>query len=225
MALHYDERWGPYLNGTLERAVRAYIHAEEPFRLLDVACGTGELIKRLKEKFPKASFVGIDAASGMIDRAKVKLGEDSRVKLHRASASELPFADGSFDWVTCINSLHCFSEAEAVIGQMIRVLKPRGRLLLMDWCRDSRVCRWLNQWCRWFDPTHVWMHSTQEIRRMLEKQKLLLTPADRFRLSGPGSLKLWEMVAFVGIKPLVGELVSPGRCDSIRLIERSTGPA
>lgn len=201
VAGQYDSRWRPYLEETLERACRTMVSEECPLRLLDVGCGTGELIRKLLFQLPEATLIGVDPAFGMIEEAKRKFPSDTpEVEFLRAPAEALPFPDQTFDWVTCCSSLHCFSDAPKAIGEMARVLKSGGSLLLMDWCRDSVISEILNRWCAWFDPTHVWMYTVKEMHEMLESHKILLQKVDRFRVPWSWDLRLWEMAACVGRK-------------------------
>ena len=199
MAPRYDQRWRHYMKETLDRACR-YVEGSGPLRLLDVGCGTGEFTRQLASRLPEATFVGVDPAPGMIEQTQRKLAEVGRVYFQCASAEELPFPDETFDWVTSCSSLHCFRDARESVRQMVRVLKPKGRLLVMDWCRSSTACRLLNRWCSWFDPTHVWMYSIEELRQMFEQTGCVIRRLDRFRVPWPGSLKLWEMMACVAMK-------------------------
>lgn len=184
----------------MDRAAR-YVETEGPARVLDVGCGTGEFIRRLLFKLPEATFVGVDPAFGMVTQAQRKFPSNtSEVEFLRAPAEHLPFQDRTFDWVTCCSCLHCLPEPQAALREMTRVLKFQGRILVMDWCRDSYLCRVANLWCHWFDPTHVWMYTVPEIRRMLEESGVNVTHVDRFRVPWPGRLKLWEMMLGLGVK-------------------------
>ncbi|MFD9887164.1 class I SAM-dependent methyltransferase [Streptomyces alboflavus] len=95
--------------------------------LLDVACGTGLVTRRLAAE-PSLRVVGVDAAYGMARMAAdrvpgtVVLGDSRR----------LPFRDGTFDAATAVWLLHLLSdpdEAAAVVGECARVLRPGGVLV------------------------------------------------------------------------------------------------
>ena len=120
----------------------------EPARLrpgdsvLDVGCGTGSLAITASRKVgPTGSVHGVDAAPAMIARAMKKArraGVD--VRFQNALAQSLPFAEASFDVVLCTVMLHHLpgeARREAV-REMRRVLKPGGRVLLIDFARGSR---------------------------------------------------------------------------------------
>ncbi len=201
LAAEYDRRWQTYLDETLGKAV-SLVQGEPPglFSLLDVGCGTGTFIQRLLSRFPQARFTGVEPSAGMLRRAREKLAQEPRVRLRQAFAEELPFSDGSFDAVSCLNCLHCFQDAGQAVGQMARVLKPGGRLVVMDWCRNSWSCRLLNRLCVWFDPTHVWMYTTQELQGLMARHGLRVIRTERFRAPWPDGFRLWEMALLIGVK-------------------------
>src|SRR5213595_3085870 len=70
--------------------------------VLDVGCGTGEITARLAEKYPQATFVGIDLEEPHLERARMRCAEfGSRVRFERGDALAMSFADETFDVVVC----------------------------------------------------------------------------------------------------------------------------
>lgn len=206
----YDERWRHYLDETLSWVSRQ-VEARWPARLLDVGCGTGELIRRLKTHMPETLFVGLDPSAGMLGRADLKFPKgEGRTALLQAPAERIPMKDSSFDWVTCVNSLHCLEAPDQAIGEMARVLRPEGKLLLIDWSRESWLCQLLDAWCRRFDPTHVAMYRPGEVKQMLERAGLSLLAIEDFRVGGLAGLRLWEMMSLTAVKPASGMPASSG---------------
>ncbi len=110
-------------------------------RSLDVCCGTGDLAFALAAQ--GADVVGLDFSEAMLAVAKSKVGgrksgvvrPESAVHspefLH-GDALHCPFSDGSFDVVTVGYGLRNLSSWEAGLGEMVRVAKPGGRLLVLD---------------------------------------------------------------------------------------------
>ncbi|NLX21008.1 MAG: class I SAM-dependent methyltransferase [Phycisphaerae bacterium] len=114
----------------------------EPFDLLDIGCGTGTLGAMLALSLLPARVVGLDYAAGMCRVAREKACKAhvaDRLRFVTADSEHLPFADGSFDVVTCSNSFHHYPHQQAVIHDIRRVLRPGGRLLLIDGFRDNIV--------------------------------------------------------------------------------------
>jgi ubiquinone/menaquinone biosynthesis C-methylase UbiE len=108
-------------------AVLAALGRRSPAAVLDVACGTGQLGTRLAAAFPRSEVVGCDFSAGMLKQA-ARRGRG--VGWVRADAARLPFADGSFDALTCTEAFHWFPDQEAALAEFYRVLRPGGRALI-----------------------------------------------------------------------------------------------
>ena len=103
-------------------------------RLLDIACGTGGFLAEVKRNYPRLAVTGIDLSAPYLAVAGRRLSAWSRVALAEANAETLPFADASFDIVTCIYLFHELPHRarQGVAREIRRVLKPGGRLILLD---------------------------------------------------------------------------------------------
>lgn len=71
-------------------------------------------------------------------------GLEDRVRVHLGSACDMPFADGTFDVVFCLEAAHCFADKPRFLAECRRVLRPGGRLLLADAVATSQnyLLRW-----------------------------------------------------------------------------------
>jgi ubiquinone/menaquinone biosynthesis C-methylase UbiE len=98
--------------------------------ILDVGCGTGSHLE-LYQRY-KCNLFGIDLSPSMLGVAQERLG--GTVKLDLGNATKMPYEDSKFDLVISMLSLHEMSPAtrSAVLGEIKRVLKSDGRLLLID---------------------------------------------------------------------------------------------
>jgi ubiquinone/menaquinone biosynthesis C-methylase UbiE len=105
-------------------------------RVLDVGCGPGRLAIAFAERVgPTGSVDGIDAAVEMINRANSLARKRGVVATFQvAFAQQLPFPDATFDAVACTLALHHVAEDDqrTAVGEMYRVLKPHGRLLIAE---------------------------------------------------------------------------------------------
>lgn len=103
-------------------------------RLLDIACGTGAFLREVKRNHPRLSVTGLDLSGPYLAMAGRQLAHWSRVTLVEGAAETMPFATAQFDVVTCIYLFHELPRRvrRAVVGEMRRVLKPGGRLILVD---------------------------------------------------------------------------------------------
>jgi len=100
--------------------------------LLDVGCGTGELLDRIANMFPDALVTGVDVEPAHLAVARQRLlSFEDRVKVLEGDAFNLDFADHSFDLTLCRHLLQAVPEAGRVIDEMIRVTRPGGRLHIL----------------------------------------------------------------------------------------------
>jgi ubiquinone/menaquinone biosynthesis C-methylase UbiE len=122
-------------------------------RVLDIGCGTGLFARKLLTTHPTATVVGLDLSESMLDRARVNCSDVSdRLVLVHGDSEKLPFADSSFDLVTCIHSFHHYPNHENVLREMHRVSKPNGQVLIIDGDRDG--------WLGWL--IYDWVVATIE---------------------------------------------------------------
>jgi len=100
--------------------------------VLDVGCGTGEITARLAMKFDEASFVGVDLEEPHLARARLRCAAfGSRTKFQYGDAMALPFPRGRFDLVVCRHLLQAVPDAGQVMAEIVRVLRPGGRMHLI----------------------------------------------------------------------------------------------
>jgi len=103
--------------------------------ILDVATGTGRVpLLLLTDDRYQGRGIGLDAAIDMLSLAQEKLkktpvNKRNQVMFIQQFAEQLPFPEGSFDMVTCLEALEFFPSEEAVIEEIVRVLRPGGLLM------------------------------------------------------------------------------------------------
>lgn len=101
--------------------------------LLDVPCGGGTLLPRLREQGFTGAIVESDLGAAMLRRAarlRERLADGAAVLL-RADAQALPFDDATVDGVVSLNGLHCMPDPRAFVSEVGRVVRPGGRLFLV----------------------------------------------------------------------------------------------
>ncbi len=116
-------------------------------KILDVGSGAGQIAKHLlKYADYGASITCCDLSPEMLRRARARL--KSRLPSHvAADLSHLPFADGSFDCITCGYVLEHLPEARPGLAELSRVMKPGGRMLLLT-TEDGFSGAWTSRfWC------------------------------------------------------------------------------
>lgn len=180
---HFDRNASTYGNSRMLKSPVAKALADlaprADDRVLDVACGTGDLLGEIADHVQRA--VGIDQSDGMLKIARENLleeaGPDGRanLELRQASSDELPFADGEFTAVVCTTALHHFPEPQRSFDEMARVLAPGGRLVIGDVCADRLWVRVTEPLLRRFDAGHVGVRRKDDIEAMLTRAGLRVT--------------------------------------------------
>ena len=93
---------------------------------IDIACGRGEWLSYLKDK--KAGVTGVDLSATAIEYCKHHISDGVFIS---GPAESLPFAEESFDLVTCLGSLEHFVDKPAALREMIRVARPNAKFLIL----------------------------------------------------------------------------------------------
>ncbi len=101
-------------------------------RVLDIGCGTGETVSHLLAE--TASVHGLDLSGDQLETAAGKDGLEAAAFV-RGDATELPYADGSFDRVVSIGSILYWAEPREALEEARRVTKPGGEILVMGFHR------------------------------------------------------------------------------------------
>jgi ubiquinone/menaquinone biosynthesis C-methylase UbiE len=104
-------------------------------RVLEIGCGTGAVLTKIKRRYPDVSVVGLDPDDKALDRAR-RTARRAGVtfELERGFSNELPFAAGTFDRVfSCLMFHHLpDDEKQPTLHEVLRVLKPGGRFEMVD---------------------------------------------------------------------------------------------
>ncbi len=128
-SLGNDLLWRPRALWALDR-----FRAPGPVRrVLDLGCGTGELTRLTARHFPDAEVVGVDFTAAMLAVARRRTpAGPTTVGYGRATALRLPFSDGAFDVATNAFLVRNLADLDAALGEMRRVLRPGGVLLILE---------------------------------------------------------------------------------------------
>ena len=132
-AVGYAARLDPTLAGAADRLAEL-AGAGPGMLVLDLATGTGAAARAAARR--GATAVGVDRSPGMLAVARELSPE---LDLRCADARALPFADGSFDAVTCALSVSHFADRDRALREIGRVLRPAGRLVASAWGEGSRL--------------------------------------------------------------------------------------
>lgn len=99
--------------------------------VLEVGCGRGGGTAFVQERFRPRSMVGLDLATRAIDACRAAYARPG-LRFVAGDAENLPFDDASFDVVLNVESSHCYADMQRFLGEVHRVLRPGGLLLIAD---------------------------------------------------------------------------------------------
>lgn len=124
----------PLEDATLGRPLTERVGSDPEALVLDVATGTGRLPMSLSRQTEfQGKIIGLDISGRMLERAAANLAAyGERICLLRHDAGRLPFEDGVFDAVTCVEALEFLPNPMATLREMVRVLRPAGTMLLTN---------------------------------------------------------------------------------------------
>jgi ubiquinone/menaquinone biosynthesis C-methylase UbiE len=141
-ASRFDRRASSYEDSTLQQylfvpvqqtALRLALQLlPQARRVLDVGCGTGQLLRRARPCYPNAELAGVDLAGQMVATARAITPTKLAVRYVHGRAECLPFTDDVFDLVFTTLSLRHWTNPAAGIAEIGRVLTPGGLLVLAD---------------------------------------------------------------------------------------------
>jgi ubiquinone/menaquinone biosynthesis C-methylase UbiE len=188
----YDRRWARYNRASLA-LLRPWIAGRDLGRVVDVASGTGNLLPLIADSAARVECcAAMDLSPEMLRAARGKSrGMELRAGFIAADAAALPFPTASFDTAVCASALHYWEDARRELGEIRRVLRPGGRLLLLDWWRDPPSMRLLNAWMRLARIEYHRMYSRAEMMEMLQAAGFHVEDEARASAGGP-----WRVIAF-----------------------------
>ncbi|MDY0087612.1 MAG: class I SAM-dependent methyltransferase [Coriobacteriia bacterium] len=158
------------------------LELEPNMRVLDAGCGTGNLELFVSEKpHPPAEFHGIDFSPEMLARARHKCRNLEFATFTQHDLSKpLPYPDASFDRIVSVNVLYALEQRDETMRELLRVLKPEGRIVLTSPTPEFSIGPLLFDHVRRI--RNIWGFS-RKMRRVLTGSWTLVT-------SGLGSIVL-----------------------------------
>ena len=100
-------------------------------KILDLSCGTGELLKELQKRSnDKSIFYGVDISEEMLNISKSKFFNNA--VFQKSDVHTLPFLDNQFDYVITTEAFHHYYDQQKVLLEMKRVVKIKGKIIVVD---------------------------------------------------------------------------------------------
>ena len=130
-AADYDES---LMHRELAKEVADFVELDEVLDVLDVATGTGLVLRALDEVKAGLAMVGADISPGMLAVAHDALPQAQWIE---ADAASLPLPDSSVDLITCVTALHIIPGRVRTVSEWRRLLRPGGRIVTATFLRGS----------------------------------------------------------------------------------------
>ena len=144
-------------------------------KILDLSCGTGELLQELYNKSKgQIELYGLDISEEMLEMAKKKL--PSKITLVQGDVHNLPFKSEKFDYVLCTEAFHHYHSQKQAVSEMKRVLKNNGRMIIVDVNFFLPPVHWLFQ--KW-EPGCVKINNKREMRSLFRKNGIKIMKQQR----------------------------------------------
>ena len=112
----------------------------QPQSILDIATGTADLALEAVRLNP-SKIIGVDISAGMLEIGKEKINAKNLselIKLQQADSEKLPFEDNCFDAITVAFGVRNFEHLEIGLGEMLRVLKPQGMVVILEFSQPTK---------------------------------------------------------------------------------------
>jgi ubiquinone/menaquinone biosynthesis C-methylase UbiE len=167
-AENYDESHDGKFVAPMYGEILRRVEAASPKTLLDVGCGTGNILMPLAV-MGKISLSGLDLSENMIEIASERLGYKAELKV--GDSESMPWEDSSFDAIICNASFHHYPHPKKVLLEMKRLLKKDGTLIIGDPTAPAIIRQMMNLCINFkiYNDGDFKIYSKKEIERLLKE--------------------------------------------------------
>jgi SAM-dependent methyltransferase len=221
---YYDRCLGPQIFAGYANDIARRCAASNPAAVLETAAGTGFVTRALRDALPvTTSLIATDLNVPMLEIAREKFNSGEAVVFREADATNLPFADSSFDAVVCQFGVMFFPDKDRAASEVHRVLRPGGRYHFNVWDEFglNPFARIAHETAAAFfarDPPGFFKvpfgyYDVATVKASLETAGFTGVSSEKLRFDAdvPSSRRLAE--GMVRGSPLFGELQSRGAAD------------
>ena len=163
--------WGGVDDNEIARRVLSWIPDDFKGKLLDIPVGTAVFTTEKYRRMKQADITCLDYSQDMLEQAEYRFrgAGITNIKTMQGDVGTLPFEEGSFDIVLCMNGLHVFPNKDKAYSEILRILKSGGELLACFYIAgEQRVADWLAKTVMtrmgWFTPP---FDTANDVRKRL----------------------------------------------------------
>ena len=218
---NYDRYLGPLLFHAYADDLAARLPVFPGVRVLEVACGTGIVTRRLLRRLAgQGTLVATDLNDAMIAHARSEVPADPALEWRQADGTRLPFPDRAFDVVVCQFGLMFFPDKAAGVREAYRVLAPGGTYLVSVWDRIERnaVTRIGHDTITSFfpaDPPQFYqvpfsLHDAAAVRRLLDEAGFARVTHATVEKTGESPSAAEAAIGLVEGNPVIGTIMERG---------------
>ena len=163
---------------SLEQDILRFVAPSGDERALDSGTGSGALAFALAPHVREV--VGVDIVPELLEQARKRAEQLPNVTFVEGDSTKLPFEYGSFDLAGTLRTLHHIARPELAMAELVRVTRPRGRVLVIDQIApvDPLAAAELNRFERARDPSHSRALADVDLRGLFESNGLVLIRAE-----------------------------------------------
>ena len=168
-AVFYDVWWIQFWMKKFHQPVFEEINFEKKSKIIDLSCGTGELLQEIKNKDTPHNITlkGIDLSSKMLEIARKKI--PSAIILEQQNVLNLQEKKNTYDYVISTEAFHHYPDQKKAIQEMVRIAKKEAKIIIVDINFFLRPIHWLFQK---IEPGCVYINSRQEMKHLFEQAEL-----------------------------------------------------
>lgn len=162
--------------------------------ILDPSGGTGLLAQKLLDQnYSFEELVINDPSDEMLAIARQRFPDKPTISFNNLKVQDLSYPQNYFSKIICLNSFHFYEQQEQVLNQFHKLLKPDGKLYILDWNREG-FFRIVNTLIRWSTSEYINTRSLLELRQMISNKRFTI------QTSHSWNWRYWKLMFVEGIK-------------------------
>ena len=204
LSLNVDKSWR---RKAVKRLKKSLANVSNP-KILDVACGTADSTIQIAKSIVNAEISGIDISDGMLKIGEEKVeqqGLSDRISFLKSPAENIDFQDNTFDAVFVAFGVRNFSDRMKGLGEIMRVLKPNGTLMVLELSEPQNV---IVRWCYNLYFKNILPFIGKRVSGNAGAYRYLQQTVEKF----PMPKEFMEMLKTIGYQDVNHKALSCGLC-------------